>query len=223
MDGGDAKRQLNEQFARVAKTVAHPKRVEVLDLLAQGERGVDALAAAIGMGVTATSAHLQVLRHARLVETRREGTRIFYRLAGEQVAAFLGVLRELAAAQLAEVDQVVHDYFDARDDLEPVPSEELWRRIHARDVIALDVRPAEEYAAGHIPGARSIPLDQLEARLAELPRSAEIVAYCRGPYCVLAPEAVALLRRDGRRALRLHDGLPEWRLAGRPVTSGTKP
>ena len=220
MGGGEAKRQLNEQFARIAKAVAHPKRVEILDLLAQAERGVDALAAPIGMGVTATSAHLQVLRQARLVETRREGTRVIYRLAGDQVGAFLAGLRDLAAGQLAEVDQIVHDYFEARDDLEPVPSEQLWQRIHEWDVIVLDVRPTEEYAAGHIPGARSIPLDQLEARLGELPKRAEIVAYCRGPFCVLAPEAVAVLRSHGRRARRLHDGLPEWRRAGLPVTTG---
>jgi rhodanese-related sulfurtransferase/DNA-binding transcriptional ArsR family regulator len=220
MSGGDAKRQLNEQFARVAKAIAHPKRVELLDLLAQGERSVDALARAIGTGVTATSANLQVLRQAQLVATRKEGARVFYRLASDEVARFLVALRHLAAAQLAEVDQVVRDYFAARGDLEALGSDELWRRVQGGDVVVLDVRPAEEYASGHIPGAISIPLNDLESRLHELPPNAEIVAYCRGTYCVLAPEAVTLLHRHGRRARRLHDGLPEWRLAGLPVAVG---
>jgi len=220
MDGGEAKRQLNEQFARVAKAVAHPKRVELLDLLAQGERSVDALAGAIGSGVTATSANLQVLRQAQLVETRKEGARVFYRLAGDEVARFLVALRHLAAAQLAEVDRVVRDYFEARGELEALGSDELWRRVHDGGVTVLDVRPSEEFASGHIPGAISIPLDQLAARLDEVPPDTEIVAYCRGTYCVLAPEAVTLLHRHGRRARRLHDGLPEWRLAGLPVAVG---
>jgi rhodanese-related sulfurtransferase len=220
VDGGEAKRQLNEQFARVAKAVAHPKRVELLDLLAQGERSVDALAGAIGSGVTATSANLQVLRQAQLVETRKQGARVFYRLAGDEVARFLVALRHLAAAQLAEVDQVVRDYFEARGELEALGSDELWRRVQDDGVVVLDVRPAEEFASGHIPGAISIPLDQLGARLDELPADTEIVAYCRGTYCVLAPEAVTLLHRHGRRARRLHDGLPEWRLAGLPIAVG---
>lgn len=220
MDGGEAKRQLNEQFARVAKAIAHPKRVELLDLLAQGERSVDALARAIGSGVTSTSANLQVLRQAQLVGTRKEGARVFYRLAGDEVARFLVALHHLAAAQLAEVDQVVRDYFEARGELEALGSDELWRRVQDGGVIVLDVRPPEEFASGHIPGAISIPLDELAVRLDELPSDTEIVAYCRGTYCVLAPEAVTLLHRHGRRARRLHDGLPEWRLAGLPVAVG---
>jgi len=220
MKGGEAKRRLNEQFARVAKAIGHPKRVELLDLLAQGERSVDALAQAIGAGITATSANLQVLRQAQLVDTRKEGARVFYRLASDEVASFLIGLRHLAAAQLAEVDQVVRDYFEGRGELEALGSEELWQRAQAGDVVVLDVRPVEEYASGHIPGAISIPLDQLATRLHELPAGAEVVAYCRGTYCVLAPEAVTLLHRHGRRARRLHDGLPEWRLAGLPVAVG---
>lgn len=220
MQRTEARDRLNEQFARVAKAVAHPKRVELLSLLEQGERGVDDLARAIAMGVTATSSHLQILRRARLVEPRRDGSRVFYRIAGDQVTRFLGALRNLAAEQLAEVDQVLHGYFAARDDLEPVGTSELRRRLSDGDVVLLDVRPAGEFDEGHIPGARSIPLDELEARLAEIPAKAEVIAYCRGPFCVLAPEAIALLRRHGRPARRLDIGVPEWRLAGLPVAVG---
>lgn len=220
MTGVEAKRMLNEQFARLGKALAHPRRIELLDLLAQGERSVDALAAATGMGVTNTSAQLQVLRRSRLVETRKEGTRVYYRLADDEVGRFLGTFRELARARLSEVDQIMRDYFEARDEFEPVGRVDLERRARQGDVVVLDVRPELEYAAGHIPGAISIPLDQLAVRLAELPVDAEIVAYCRGPYCVLAPEAVTLLRGAGRRARRLEDGVSEWRQAGLPVAVG---
>ncbi len=218
--GGEAKRVLNEQFARIGKAVAHPKRVELLDLLAQGERSVEHLAAATGMTVRNASAQLQVLRHARLVEFRKEATRVYYRLADDEVSLFLGALRDLARARLSEVDQIMRDYFAARDELEPIGRDDLVRRARAGDIVVLDVRPESEYAAGHIPGAVSIPLDQLESRLGDLPADTEIVAYCRGPYCVLAPEAVTLLRGAGRRARRLEDGLPEWRVAGLPVAAG---
>lgn len=214
------KRTLNEQFARIAKAIAHPKRVEILDLLAQGERSVDAIAGATGLGVTTASAHLQALRRARVVDTRRAGTRIFYRLAGPDVTTLLGALRDVAAARLAEVAQLEHDYFEARDDLEPINRSDLLARARDGDVVVIDVRPAVEYDAGHIPGALSVPLDQLEARLDQLPEDREVVAYCRGPYCVLAPEAVTALRTHGRRARRLAEGFPEWRLAGLPVAVG---
>ncbi len=217
---GDVKRTLNEQFARVAKAIAHPKRVEILDLLAQGERGVDAIAAATGLGVTTASAHLQALRRTRLVETRPAGTRVFYRLAGTDVTALLDALRDVAGARLAEVAQLEHDYFRARDELEPITRDDLLARAREGDVVVIDVRPAVEYDAGHIPGALSIPLDELEARLSEVPADRDVVAYCRGPYCVLAPEAVVALRARGRRARRLADGLPEWRLAGLPIAVG---
>jgi rhodanese-related sulfurtransferase/DNA-binding transcriptional ArsR family regulator len=220
MEGREAKDRLYEQFARTAKAVASPKRIELLELLAQGEHTVEALARATGMGVTNTSAHLQVLRHARLVETRKQGTRVYYRLGGEEVAGFVAALRDLARARLAEVDRVVQDYFVARDALEPVSRAELVERAARGDVIILDVRPTEEFAAGHIPGALSIPLDQLEAALSRLPKRARIVAYCRGPYCVLAPQAVQRLRATGFKARRLADGMPEWRLAGLPVAVG---
>jgi rhodanese-related sulfurtransferase/DNA-binding transcriptional ArsR family regulator len=220
MEGREAKDRLYEQFARTAKAVASPKRIELLELLAQGEQTVEALARATGMGVTNTSAHLQVLRHARLVETRKQGTRVHYRLAGDEVAGFVAALRDLARVRLAEVDRVVADYFVARDALEPVSRAELVERAARGDVVILDVRPAEEFAAGHIPGALSVPLDQLEAALARLPKRARIVAYCRGPYCVLAPQAVQRLRAKGFKARRLVDGMPEWRLAGLPVAAG---
>jgi rhodanese-related sulfurtransferase len=217
--GSDAKRVLNEQFARVGKAVAHPKRVELLDLLAQGERSVEALASATGMTVTNTSGQLQILRQARLVETRKDGTRVLYRLADDEVARFLVALQDLARVRLTEVDQVMRDYFDARDELEPISRDDLFRRARDGDVVVLDVRPSVEYEAAHIPGATSVPLDELEDRLAELPADAEIVAYCRGPYCVMAPKAVTVLRRAGWRARRLEDGLTEWRLAGLPVAA----
>jgi rhodanese-related sulfurtransferase len=220
MEGREAKDRLYEQFAHTAKAVASPKRIELLELLAQGERTVEALAGATGMQVTNTSAHLQVLRHARLVDTRKQGTRVYYRLAGNEVAGFVAALRDLARARLAEVDRVVADYFVARDALEPVDRAELAERASRGEVVILDVRPAEEFAAGHIPGALSVPLDQLDAALARLPKRARIVAYCRGPYCVLAPQAVERLRAKGFDARRLVDGMPEWRLAGLPVAVG---
>ena len=214
------KATLNEQFARIAKAIAHPKRVELLDLLAQSERSVDALAAATRLGMTTASAHLQALRRAHLVSTRRSGTRVFYRLAGDDISGLLAALRAVAGARLAEVAQLEHDYFAARDELEPISRDELLARARDGDVVVVDVRPALEYAAGHIPGAVSVPLDELADRLDDLPADREVIAYCRGPYCVLAPEAVVALRARGRQARRLADGFPEWRLAGLPVAAG---
>lgn len=220
MDGREAKDRLYEQFARAAKATANPKRIELLEVLAQGEHTVDALAGATGMGVTNTSSHLQVLRGARLVETRKDGTKVYYRLAGDEVTAFIVALRDLARSRLTEVDSIVRDYFVARDALEPVDRAELVDRAHRGDVVVLDVRPRDEFAAGHIPGALSVPLEQLDIALAHLPKRPEIVAYCRGPYCVLAPQAVERLRAKGYKARRLADGMPEWRLAGLPVAVG---
>lgn len=217
LDPSEAEHTLNEQFARVAKAVAHPKRIELLDLLTQGERPVDALAAATSMGVSNTSAHLQVLRRAHLVATRREGTQVFYRPASPEVAGFLAALRQVAAAQLAEVGEVTRDYFEARDALEPISRDDLLRRVGEGDVVVVDVRPGVEYRAGHIAGAVSIPLDELADRLDELPTEAEVVAYCRGPYCVLAVEAVALLRQQGRQARRLDAGWSQWQAADLPT------
>lgn len=222
MNGREVKDFLYEQFARIGKVVSNAKRIELLELLAQGERSVEALARASAMGVTNTSAQLQVLRRARLVETRKEGTKVFYRLADDAVTAFLVSLREVARIRLAEVDAVTRDYFEARDALEPISRAELVARAERGDVVVLDVRPAEEFDAGHIPGAVSAPLRELDTVVTRLPERTQIVAYCRGPYCVLAPEAVALLRRHGFDAQRLEDGMPEWRLAGLPVAVGDR-
>ncbi|NJD28844.1 MAG: metalloregulator ArsR/SmtB family transcription factor [Chloroflexi bacterium] len=221
--GRSTKTALNEQFARIGKALASPRRTELLDLLAQGEHGVEALAAEADMSVTLTSAHLQALRQARLVETRRDGPRIFYRLAGDDVFELLAAVRAVAHARLAEVEQVVRAYFGAPDELEPIGRDELVARARGGEVVVLDLRPRDEYAAGHIAGAVSIPLEALEEHLALLPPEAEIAAYCRGPYCVMAPRGIALLRRHGYRARRLADGVNEWRLAGLPVATGSEP
>lgn len=221
LTGREVKDGLYDQFARIGKAVAHPKRIELLDLLCQGERSVEVLADAAALTVTNASAHLKVLREARLVETRRDGTRIYYRLGSESVCELFFSLRDLAAERYAEVEMMVRDYFEARDQLEPITRDELLARADDGSVLILDVRPPEEYAAGHIPGAISVPLTDLEARLEGLPSDAEVVAYCRGRYCVMAPQALGLLRRHGFNARRLQDGLPEWRRAGLPVHVGT--
>ncbi len=218
-----AKDHLNEQFARVGKAFANPRRVEILDLLAQGERGVEALAARAEIGVGLASAHLQVLRRAGLIVARRDGTRIFYRLAGDDAYHLLVAVRTFAADRLAEADRAARAYLGDADPVELVSRDELLTRVKAGDAVVLDLRPAEEYRAGHIAGALSLPLEELEARLAELPAGIEIVAYCRGPFCALAPLGVALLRRHGLRARRLEDGFPEWRFAGLPVAIGPSP
>ena len=214
-----AKMALFDQFARAAKALASGRRLELLDVLANGERSVDALAGEVGLSVANTSQHLQVLRQAGLVATRREGTSIHYRLAGPEVFELWRSLRTLASARLAEVERLAAAYLGGRDQLEPVTREELTRRLQEGDpLVVLDVRPAAEHAAGHLPGAVSIPVGELRRRLAELPADREIVAYCRGPYCAFAHEAVALLREEGFTAKRLEDGLPEWRAAGLAVT-----
>lgn len=214
-----AKAELFDSLARVGKALGSGKRLELLDLLAQGERSVEALARAAGLGVTTASAHLQILRQAGLVTTRRDGTRIHYRLAGADVTALYARLRDVAAAHSAQV-AAARDAYLGPDDAEQVGRDELLRRVRAGEVIVLDVRPAEEYAAGHIPGAVSVPLDQLDQRLSELPGDTPIVAYCRGAYCVLAHDAVRLLTARGRAAARLTEGMLEWRLADLPVTHG---
>jgi rhodanese-related sulfurtransferase/DNA-binding transcriptional ArsR family regulator len=211
-----AKTALFDQFARVGKALASGKRLELLDLLAQGERTVDALARAADLGLTTASAHLQTLKHANLVATRRDGTKIYYRLAGTDVAALYGLVRSVAHAHLPDVEAARTAYLGT--DTEHVTREELLRRADTGTVV-LDVRPHEEYTAGHIPGAISVPLDELPERLAELPADQEIVAYCRGAYCVLAHDAVRLLTAAGRPARRLADGMLEWRLADLPIAT----
>jgi rhodanese-related sulfurtransferase len=211
------KDRLYEEFGRIAKAIDSPRRLELIDLLAQGERSVEDLASEAALSIANTSQHLQVLRRARLVETRKQGLRVYYRLGHPEVYDVARAVRGLAKARLAELNQLVQTYLESRDELEPVPREELLRRVRAGRAVVIDVRPREEYRAGHIPGALSIPLEELETRLGELPARKEVVAYCRGPYCVMAYEAVARLRARGRRARRLTDGFPEWRASGLPV------
>jgi rhodanese-related sulfurtransferase/DNA-binding transcriptional ArsR family regulator len=213
------KAELFDQVARVGKALGSGKRLELIDLLAQGERSVEALARAAGLGLTTASAHLQTLKQAGLVATRRDGTRIHYRLTGPDVADLYARLRDVAAGHLADVDAARLAYLGPDADAEQINRAELLRRAQAGDLLVLDVRPVEEYAAGHIPGAVSIPLDQLVDRIAELPDGVEVVAYCRGRFCVFSHDAVRLLTAHGRAARRLADGMLEWRLAGLPVAA----
>ena len=211
---------LYAQFARIGHAVSTPKRIEILDLLGQSERTVADLSDLTATPVKNTSAHLRALRAAGLVETRKDGPHVFYRLADNRVHEFLRELQTLAHARLADVERVTQLYLDGRDELEPVSARELERRIRDGDVTVIDVRPREEFQAGHIPGALSVPVDQLKRGRAEIAKTREVVAYCRGRYCVYAVEAVTLLRRRGYRARRLADGLPGWRGDGRKVAVG---
>ena len=216
-DHREFKDHLFEQFARVGKALASPKRLEIVDLLAQGERTVEEIARETAMSVASASQHLQALKAARMVEARREGLYMHYRLADEDVFRTWQALRALAESRLSEVDRVVEAYLENRDALEEVDATELMERLSDEGVVVLDVRPEEEYRAAHIPGAISVPVDTLEAALQMLPKDREVVAYCRGPYCVFSDEAVALLRSRGYRARRLRQGLPDWRAGGMPV------
>ena len=202
------------QFARIGKAVSAPKRLELLDVLCQGPRTVESLAEQIGVSVANVSQHLQILRAARLVETEKRGVYVEYRLADNQVCRFFQVLRGLAETRLAEVQRVTQEYLEERGAMEAVDGDELLRRVRNGEVTILDVRPPEEYRAGHIPGALSVPLPELKKRLARLPKDREVVAYCRGPYCVMAIEAVELLRKKGFRAHRMEQGVVEWRARG---------
>jgi rhodanese-related sulfurtransferase len=214
------KDRLFEQFARIGKALASPKRLEILDLLAQGERTVEEIARETVMPVANASQHLQALKGVRMVESRREGLYAYYRLADEDVYGLWKALRGLGEARLAEIDRLVRTYLTDRESLDAVCAEELLAKTRTEGVMVLDVRPEEEYRAGHIPGAVSVPMERLEAYLEEIPKDREIVAYCRGPYCVFSDEAVALLRSRGYRARRLEEGLPDWRAAGMPVETG---
>jgi rhodanese-related sulfurtransferase/predicted transcriptional regulator len=213
----DFKQQLYSQIARIGRAVGNGHRLELLEYLAQGERTVEALARLASLSMANASQHLQVLRQAGLVSTRREGLYVHYRLAEADVDQLRRVLQQLAQARIAEVEHLVRNYLGVKDSLEAIPCMELLERARAGLVTVLDVRPPEEFAAGHLPGAVNIPLKELEQRIQELPQHQEIVAYCRGPYCVLAYEAVAQLRKQGFSARRMEDGFPEWRLAGLPV------
>ncbi len=211
------KRELFHNLARIGTALSSAVRLECLELLAQGERSVEQLANLTGASVANTSQHLQKLKAAGLIVGRKAGQYVFYRLAGDEIVALLDALGKTGAAYLAEVERTVRLYYAARDDLEPVPARELLERARKGLVTVLDVRPPEEFAAGHVPGAVNIPVHELEKRLAELPKRREVVAYCRGPYCLMSYDAVVLLRKKGFKARRLQDGLPEWRASGLPV------
>lgn len=220
MDHRAFKTEINEQFARIAKAIANPHRLELADLLAQGERSVEELAKETALSIANASQHLQSLREAHLVTVRKEGLRVYYRLSDPAVYQLVQIIRELAERQLAEVERIVNTYLSERTSMEPVTLSELLSRLHEPGLVILDVRPALEYTQGHIAGARSIPIDELESRLNELPHEQEIVAYCRGAYCVFADEAVELLAVRGYPARRMQQGYPDWQLAQLPTEKG---
>ncbi|MEK7231290.1 MAG: metalloregulator ArsR/SmtB family transcription factor [Pseudomonadota bacterium] len=211
------KRDLFGQFARIGKALSSGKRLEMLEFLAQGERSVEQLARMTGLGVANTSQHLQQLRQVGLVTARKEGLFVYYRVAGDGIVRLLAALRAVGEEHVADVNRLVKLFLDSKDNLEPVPAKELWQRVKQGLVTVLDVRPPEEYAQGHIRGAINVPVTELKKRLHQIPAGQEVVAYCRGPYCLLAYEAVQVLRKKGIKARRLEDGYPEWKSAGLPV------
>lgn len=220
MDHRVFKTEINEQFARIAKAIANPHRLELVDLLAQGERSVEELANEAALSIANASQHLQALREAHLITARKEGLRVYYRLADASIYQLVQLIREIAERQLAEVERIVNTYLTERKALEPVTLNELMTRLREPGLVILDVRPALEYTQGHIAGARSIPIDELQQRLHELSHDQEIVAYCRGAYCVFADEAIELLTAHGYRARRMQQGYPDWQLAQLPTEQG---
>ena len=215
-----AKDSLFDAFAAVAKALASGRRAEIVDVLAQGERSVDEIAGEIDQSVANTSHHLQALMRSGLLSSRREGTRVFYALASDRVGELWAALRDVAAEHVAGIERLAAAYLGDRTDVEAITRDELASRLRRRNVVVIDVRPTAEYAAGHIPGARSLPPDEVRSRLRTIPKDGEIVAYCRGPFCVYADDAVRALRRRGVRARRLEDGFPEWKRAGLPIAVG---
>jgi rhodanese-related sulfurtransferase/predicted transcriptional regulator len=211
------KTRLYEAIGRVALALGSAGRLQILEFVAQGERSVDALAKMTGLSVANASKHLQALRQAGLVSARKDGLRVYYSIAGDDVAALMAALREVSEHRVAEVEKLLRTWLAHRDELEAVPAQEVLERARKGLVVVLDVRPSEEFSAGHLPGAVNIPIHELEKRLKELPKRKEVIAYCRGPYCLMSYDAVALLRRKGMKARRLEAGLPEWRAAGLPV------
>src|SRR5919204_2721207 len=222
--GADTHREFKDrlygQFARIGKALSSPHRLEILEVLAQGERTVDSLANELGLSLANTSQHLQALRQAALVDSRKDGLFVFYRLSDPAVFELCRSIRTVAERQLADLERLVRGHFGDRADAEPVEMHELLRRVRSHQVVVLDTRPANEYAAGHIAGAVSVPVDDLQRRLRQFPKNKAYIAYCRGPYCVYADRAVEILRAHGRRASRLVEGFPEWRAAGLPVETG---
>ncbi len=214
------KDEIYEQFARIGKAVSSPKRLELLDLLCQGQRTVEVLAKESGLGIANASQHLQVLRAARLLEAEKDGLFVVYRLADQTVCEFFRAMRVLAESRLAEVEQIKRRFLEGREGMEPVDREALLKLVREGAVTVLDVRPVEEYDAGHIPGALSIPLKDLRLHLSDLPHDQEIVAYCRGPYCVLSIQAVEMLRAKGFHAVRLEEGIQDLRAMGFPIAEG---
>ncbi len=217
LSGDLQKLQLYQAIGRVAAALGSAGRLQLLEFVAQGERSVDALAAMTGLSVANTSKHLQALRQAGLVKARKEGLRVYYCLAGDDVSRLLSALRGVAEHRAADVEKLLRTWLAHRDELEPVAAREVLKRLKKGLVTVLDVRPEEEYAAGHLPGAINVPIERLENYLSKLPKRKEVVAYCRGPYCLMSFEAVEKLRKRGFKAKRLEDGYPEWRAAGLPV------
>ena len=218
---GQAKLQIFEQFAELARVLGHAHRLELIELVSQGERSVDRLAEVTGLSIANTSQHLQQLRRGGFVQSRRDGKRVLYRLADGPILSLIAALRSYAERNRAEIGKIVADYFQRLDQLEPISRKELAQRLRAKSAIVLDVRPEDEFALGHVPGALNIPINELKRRLVELPKGQEIVAYCRGPYCVFSFEAVALLRKRGFLVRRLEDGFPEWKAAGLATESAS--
>jgi len=217
MSTGNFKQDVYAQLARVGKALSNGNRLELLEFVAQGPRSVEELAAMTRLSVANASKHLQELRRAGLVRGRKEGLRVFYEVAGPDMVTLIATLGHVAETRIAEVEQLVRTYITARDDLEPIPAAELLKRVKLGLVTVLDVRPAEEYTAGHLPGAINVPVEDLAKRLRKLPKGREVIAYCRGPYCLLSVDAVTLLRSKGLKARRLENGFPEWKAAGLPV------
>ncbi len=221
-DDKQPKRLIFEQLARVAKAVAQSNRLELLEALSQGERGVENLARACGMSVANTSHHLQILRDGGFVESRKSGVQVYYRLSGDEVTTLLTALKDMGERHVAEIEHIVRQHFATFDDLTPVGHKELLQLLQKDQVTVIDVRPESEYHAGHVKGAINIPLDHLSRQLPSLPKDHEVVAYCRGPYCLLAYEAVRKLRQHGFRARRLHEGFPEWKAGRLPSATGSE-
>lgn len=217
------KDRLYGQFARIGRALSSPHRLEILELLAQSERTVESLAAEIGLSLANASQHLQALKQASLVETRKQGLHVHYRLADPAVSNLSSAIHMVAERRLADLDRLVRDHFGDRTDVEPIRMRDLLKRARSSEVVILDTRPASEYAAGHIFGAISVPVGELRHRLRQLPKDREYVAYCRGPYCVYADHAVEILRSKGRQARRLLEGFPEWKAAGFPVETSSQP